>query len=297
MSTFNYNHLRYFWAVAHDGNLTRAAKRLNLTQSALSVQIRKLEARLGHALFERRGRQLHLTEAGRIALDHADAIFAAGEELIGTLRNTGEIRRVLRVGALATLSRNFQMAFLKPLLGRNDIELVLRSGSSSELFQSLEALSLDVVLVNQTPERDQLTRFVAHRLAEQPVSLIGTRARLGKIRKDDLAERLSSNPIILPTTDSSVKIGFDALVDRLGIRPQIVAEVEDMAMMRLLAREDIGLAVLPPIVVKDELESGVLVEADRLPGISETFFAVTMERRFPNPLLKPLLARNLMNLA
>ena len=297
MSTFNYNHLRYFWAVAHDGNLTRAAKRLNLTQSALSVQIRKLEARLGHALFERRGRQLHLTEAGRIALDHADAIFAAGEELIGTLRNTGEIRRVLRVGALATLSRNFQMAFLKPLLGRNDIELVLRSGSSSELFQSLEALSLDVVLVNQTPERDQLTRFVAHRLAEQPVSLIGTRARLGKIRKDDLAERLSSNPIILPTTDSSVKIGFDALVDRLGIRPQIVAEVEDMAMMRLLAREDIGLAVLPPIVVKDELESGVLVEADRLPGISESFFAVTMERRFPNPLLKPLLARNLMNLA
>jgi LysR family transcriptional activator of nhaA len=297
MSTFNYNHLRYFWAVAHDGNLTRTAERLNLTQSALSVQIRKLEARLGHALFERRGRQLHLTEAGRIALDHADAIFAAGEELIGTLRNTGEIRRVLRVGALATLSRNFQMAFLKPLLGRNDIELVLRSGSSSELFQSLEALSLDVVLVNQTPERDQLTRFVAHRLAEQPVSLIGTRARLGKIRKDDLAERLSSNPIILPTTDSSVKIGFDALVDRLGIRPQIVAEVEDMAMMRLLAREDIGLAVLPPIVVKDELESGVLVEADRLPGISETFFAVTMERRFPNPLLKPLLARNLLNLA
>jgi LysR family transcriptional activator of nhaA len=297
MSTFNYNHLRYFWAVAHDGNLTRTAERLNLTQSALSVQIRKLEARLGHALFERRGRQLHLTEAGRIALDHADAIFAAGEELIGTLRNTGEIRRVLRVGALATLSRNFQMTFLKPLLGRNDIELVLRSGSSSELFQSLEALSLDVVLVNQTPERDQLTRFVAHRLAEQPVSLIGTRARLGKIRKDDLAERLSSNPIILPTTDSSVKIGFDALVDRLGIRPQIVAEVEDMAMMRLLAREDIGLAVLPPIVVKDELESGVLVEADRLPGISETFFAVTMDRRFPNPLLKPLLARNLLNLA
>lgn len=294
MSTFNYNHLRYFWAVAHDGNLTRAAKRLNLTQSALSVQIRKLEARLGHALFERRGRQLHLTEAGRVALDHADAIFAAGEEMIGTLRNTGEVRRVLRVGALATLSRNFQMAFLKPLLGRNDVELVLRSGSSSELLQSLEALSLDVVLVNQAPARDELTRFVAHRLAEQPVSLIGTRARLAKSRKHDLAERLNSHPIILPTTDSSVKIGFDALVDRLGIRPQIVAEVEDMAMMRLLAREDIGLAVLPPIVVKDELESGVLIEADKLPGIAETFHAVTIARKFPNPVLGLLLEGNLL---
>jgi len=210
------------------------------------------------------------------------------------LRNTGEVRRVLRVGALATLSRNFQMAFLKPLIGRDDIEFVLRSGSSSELLQSLEALSLDVVLVNQAPARDELTRFVAHRLTEQPVSLIGTRARLGKIRKDDLAERLNSHPIILPTMDSSVKIGFDALVTRLGIRPQIVAEVEDMAMMRLLAREDIGLAVLPPIVVKDELESGVLVEADRLPGIAETFYAVTIARKFPNPVLGLLLEGNLL---
>lgn len=294
MSALNYNHLRYFWAVAHDGNLTRTAERLNITQSALSVQIRKLEARLGHALFERRGRQLHLTEAGRIALDHADAIFATGEELLGNLRNTGAARQILRVGALATLSRNFQMTFLRPILARADIELVLRSGSTTELLQSLEALSLDVVLVNRAPAHDALTPFVAHRLAEQPVSLIGTRARLGKSKKGGLAERLRSHPVILPTTDSSVKIGFDALVDRLGIRPKIIAEVEDMAMMRLLAREDIGLAVLPPIVVKDELEAGVLVEADRLPGIAETFYAVTMKRKFPNPLLRELLQSKLL---
>ncbi len=294
MNALNYSHLRYFWAVAHDGNLTRTAERLNLAQSALSVQIRKLEARLGHALFERRGRQLHLTEAGRIALDHADAIFTAGEELLGTLRNRGAVRQILRVGALATLSRNFQMAFLKPILGRADIELVLRSGSTSELLQSLEALSLDVVLVNRVPTRDALTPFVAHRLAEQPVSLIGTKARLGKNKKGGLAERLRSHPLILPTADSSVKIGFDALADRLGVRPQIIAEVEDMAMMRLLAREDIGLAVLPPIVVKDELKAGILVETDRLPGIAETFYAVTIERKFPNPLLRTLLQDNLL---
>lgn len=297
MSALNYNHLRYFWAVAHDGNLTRTAERLNLTQSALSVQIRKLEARLGHALFERRGRQLHLTEAGRIALDHADAIFATGEELLGNLRNTGAARQILRVGALATLSRNFQMTFLRPILGRADIELVLRFGSATELLQSLEALSLDVVLVNRAPVHDALTPFVAHRLAEQPVSLIGTKARLGKNRKGGLAERLRSHPVILPTADSNVKIGFDALVDRLGIRPRIIAEVEDMAMMRLLAREDIGLAVLPPIVVKDELEAGVLVEADQLPGIAETFYAVTMKRKFPNPLLRELLQGKLLTSA
>ena len=287
MQSLNYNHLRYFWAVAHDGNLTRTAERLNLTQSALSVQIRKLEERLGHALFERRGRQLHLTEAGQIALDHADSIFATGDELMGTLRQTGAARQALRVGSLATLSRNFQMEFLGPVLGRTDIDLILRSGGAGELLRALEALNLDVVLLNRAPPGDALTPLVTHRLAERPVSLVGTPDRMRSAV--GLAEQLRNHPIILPTVDSSVRTGFDALTDRLGVRPQIVAEVEDMAMMRLLAREDIGLAVLPPIVVKDEIAAGVLVEGEQLPGIVETFFAVTMARRFPNPLVRLLI--------
>lgn len=287
MSALNYNHLRYFWAVAHDGNLTRTARRLNLTQSALSVQIHKLEERLGHPLFERRGRQLHLTEAGKIVLDHADAIFATGEELLGTLMQAGAARQALRVGSLATLSRNFQMEFLRPVLGRTDIDLILRSGSAGELLRMLEALNLDVVLLNQAPPGDALTSFVTHRVAERAVSLVGTPDRLRP--QASLADRLRLHPIILPTLDSSVRSGFDALADHLGVRPQIVAEVEDMAMMRLLAREDIGLAVLPPIVVKDEITAGVLVEGEQLPGIVESFHAVTIARRFPNPLVRLLL--------
>ncbi|UYQ73469.1 LysR family transcriptional regulator [Pelagibacterium flavum] len=287
MSALNYNHLRYFWAVAHDGNLTRTAKRLNVTQSALSVQVRKLEGRLGHPLFERRGRQLHLTEAGQIVLDHADTIFAIGEEMLDTLGQAGASRQALRVGSLATLSRNFQMEFLRPVLGRTDIDLILRSGGSGELLRTLEALNLDVILLNQAPPGDALTSFVTHRLAERTVSLVGTPDRLRP--PASFADRLRNHPVILPTIDSSVRTGFDALADRLGVRPQIVAEVEDMAMMRLLAREGIGLAVLPPIVVKDEIAAGVLVEGDRLPGIVESFHAVTIERRFPNPLVRLLL--------
>lgn len=290
MAALNFHHLRYFRAVAHDGNLTRTAERLNLTQSALSVQIRKLEEQLGHALFDRRGRQLHLTEAGRIALDHADAIFTTGDELLGTLRETGTARQALRVGALATLSRNFQMEFLRPVLGRTDIELVLRSGGAAELLRALEALNLDVVLINHAPARDVLTPFVAHRIAEQPVGLIGTPHRFGS--KAGLVDLLRDHPVIVPTLESSVRAGFDALADRLSVRPQIVAEVEDMAMMRLLAREDVGLAVLPPIVVKDELAAGLLVEGGEPLGITETFFAVTMERRFPNPTLRTLLQQS-----
>ena len=287
MATMNYNHLHYFWNVAHDGNLTRTAERLNLSQSALSVQIRKLEDRLGHALFERRGRGLHLTEAGRIALDHADTIFGAGQDLLATLDRTGRARQVLRVGALATLSRNFQIEFLRPLLGRRDVELVLRSGTMIELLQGLETLSLDVVLTNRVPAPDALGSFVVHPLSQQPVSVIGTPARIAAAA--NLTALLSDNPIIVPTLESPVRLGFDALCVKLGVAPLLAAEVDDMAMMRLLAREDIGLAVLPPIVVKSELASGMLQEADPLSGLTESFHAVTVTRQFPNPLLGPLL--------
>jgi len=287
MAELNYHHLRYFRAVAHDGNLTRTAERLNLSQSALSIQIKQLEERLGHPLFERRGRQLYLTEAGRIALDHADTIFSAGEELVETLKETGRTRRAIRIGALATLSRNFQMEFLRPILGRSDVDMILRSGSTSELLGALEALNLDIVLLNQAPMADSVTPFIAQHVYQQRVSLIGRPSYLKP--GAELADLLAEHPVILPTLESGVRSQFEALVARLGINPQIAAEVDDMAMMRLLAREGAGLAVLPPIVVKGELEAGTLVEFDALPGMIESFFAVTVKRRFPNPLIRPLL--------
>lgn len=287
MTELNYHHLRYFQAVAYEGNLTRAAERMNVSQSAVSIQIRHLEQALGQSLFERRGRAMHLTEAGRIALDHADAIFAAGRELVATLQHSGRQRHALRVGSLATLSRNFQLAFLRPILRRPDVEVILRSGSAAELFSALAALHIDLVLTNQPPPADALTSFIVHRLDEQPVSLIG----VPELCPPDLSlsERLTRSALILPTAASGLRIGFDALVDRLGVTPQIAAEVDDIAMMRLLAREGIGLAVMPPIGVHDELASGALIESAGLPNLTEAFFGVTVERRFSNPLLAELL--------
>lgn len=283
----NYHHLRYFRAVAHDGNLTRAAAKLNLSQSALSIQIKHFEERLGHALFERRGRQLVLTEAGRIALDHADRIFSTGDELLETLKRAGATRRPIRIGALATLSRNFQMEFLKPVMGRPDIEMILRSGRVADLLDGLESLNFDIVLLNQAPAADAASPFISHLIATQEVSLVG---KPGPAQDEvSLAHRLSRHPLILPTLESSVRQKFDALAVRLGITPQIAAEVEDMAMMRLLAREGAGLAVLPPIVVKGELEAGTLLELDTLPDVEENFYAVTIRRKFPNPVVKELI--------
>ncbi|MEM7689650.1 MAG: LysR family transcriptional regulator [Pseudomonadota bacterium] len=303
MAILNLHHLRLFRAVAREGTLTGAARALNLSQSAVSTQIKALEAALGHDMFERRGRNLEITEAGRIALDHADDIFRTADHLTATLSLAQEQRRVLRVGALATLSRNFQLRFLEPLLGRDDVEVVLRSGSQDRLLRGLEGLSLDVVLTNLTPARDAASPYLVTRVDDQPVSLVGSPARAALGRgvgagasgeKHAIGELIRAHPLILPTPETSLRAGFDALLERLsldrqGIVPRIAAEADDMAMMRLLARADVGLAVIPPIVVKDELEAGTLVELHRLEDLTEIFWAVTVQRRFPNPLLKEVM--------
>jgi LysR family transcriptional activator of nhaA len=289
MGELNYNHLRYFWVVAHEGNLTRAAAHMNLSQSALSVQIRKLEHQVGHPLFERAGKKLVLTEAGRIALDYADTVFKAGDELVSTLRGRPlDSRQVLRVGALTTLSRNFQLEFLRPLIGRADVELIVRSGNIRDLLAQLEAHAVDVVLANSATPQDARSSLRNHLLNEQPVSLVG-RPRLDE-HTFRFPEDLRTEPLLLPSLDSDIRLAFDRVLERAGIRPIILAEVDDMAMLRLLARERDGVTLVPPIVVRDELDAGVLVEHCRIPDVTESFYAIAQKRRFPNRLLGELLA-------
>ncbi len=288
MKNLNFNHLHYFWAVAREGNLTRAAAHLNLSQSSLSVQIQKLEHQMGHSLFERAGKRLLLTEAGRIALDYADTVFKAGDELMSTMKGRPfASQQVLRVGALTTLSRNFQLEFLRPLVGRKDVELIVRSGNIRDLLSQLEAHALDVILANSAAPRDARSLLRSYLLAEQPVSLVG-RPRFEKANFR-FPEDLHAEPLLLPSLDSDVRVAFDRILELAGIRPTILAEVDDMAMLRLLAREREGVTLVPPIVVRDELLAGTLVEYCSVPEVTERFYAIVKKRRFPNQLLIDLL--------
>lgn len=290
MPFLNYHHLRYFRLIARDMNLTRAAKKLNLSAPALSLQLKQLEESLGHQLFERRRSGLLLTEAGRIALDYAEAIGRAGEELVDVMQHRPRGgRQVLRVGAVATLSRNFQLEFLRPVLHRDDVEVVIRSGSFPELLLLLHSHQVDLVLSNQPARRDSETHWHSHLLAEQPVSLVGT--PLWKKKKLRFPEEMRDVPVILPSQESNTRAGFDRLLASAGVRPRIVAEVDDMAMIRLLAREGEALALVPLVVVQSEIQEGILVEIHRIPQVQETFYAVTPSRRFPNPLVGELVHR------
>ncbi len=284
----NYNHLRYFRAIAHEGGLTKAAARLNIAQSALSIQLRHLEESLGHPLFVRQNRKLQLTEAGQMALRYADSIFRTGDELVDTLRHQSPVaRQVLRVGTVATLSRNFQWEFLKPLSNSHDVQLVLRSGTVRDLIAQLRNHEVDVVLANQALRRDADTGHHSHLLAEQEISLVG-RPVAGQTQfhfPDDLRKM----PVLLPSLESEVRASFDLIMDQAGLRPIIAAEVDDMAMLRVLALRLNAVALVPKVVVQDELSSGVLVERYRFSSVKERFYAITASRTFPNRLVKELI--------
>ncbi|QQL45568.1 LysR family transcriptional regulator [Sulfuriroseicoccus oceanibius] len=288
MDQLNYHHLRYFYAIAREGNLTRAAEKLRVSQSALSSQLRKLEESLGEALFERENKRLVLTEAGKIALDYAETIFKAGRELQATLeQGTRRKLQVLRIGAVATLSRNFQLAFVEPLIDQPGVEIVIRSGTLGELLKGLQHHTLDVVLANQEVPRDAEHAWHSHLLDEQGVSLVARPDVAGAAF--EFPAGLNGVPVVLPTLESQIRQSFELLLAREGVHPQVVAEVDDMAMLRLMARESRAHCLVPRVVVQDELEAGLLVERHRFSEVREGFYAITTERRFPNELVRILI--------
>lgn len=285
----NYHHLFYFWTVARLGHLTRASESLHVSQSALSTQIKKLEDSLGYDLFIREGRRLKLSEAGRVAFGYADEIFGLGDELAAWFSSGSHAsRESLRIGAVATLSRNFQEGFLKPLLGRDDLELSIQSGTLEDLLRRLSAHRLDLILSNQPVHGDEENPWRSRRIARQPVSVIGRPGAGGGTSFPDL---LTDRSLVVPGQENNIRHAFDQLCDYHNLRPRIIAEVDDMAMMRLLARDSGHFAILPPVVVRDELLSGSLHDYGALPGIFEEFYAVSIRRQFESPLLTHLLSQ------
>jgi LysR family transcriptional activator of nhaA len=290
MQRLNYHHLHYFWFVARTGKLTEAASHLRVAQSALSTQIRQLEEALGQQLFLREGRTLKLTEAGRIAFSYAEDIFRRGEELSAVLtKGHGPERPSVRIGAVATLSRNFQDTFLAPLLERKDVHLVMESGRLQDLLERLDRHALDLVLSNTPVVGDEEKQWRCRRLARQQVSVIGHPRRRQKEFR--LPRDLDQLPLILPSTGSEIRQSFELLCDQWGIRPVVLAEVDDMAMLRLLVRDWDAVGVLPKVVVRDEIAAGTLQEYATLPGLHETFYAISVKRHFEAPLVRQLLSR------
>jgi len=289
MERLNYHHLRYFWVVAREGHLTRAANRLHVSQSALSSQIRQLEDHLGHELFTREGRRLRLTEAGTVTLDYAEAIFSLGNELMATVAGGSEQSvQQLRIGAVATLSRNFQENFLAPIIGMVDLRLVLESGSLEELLQRLAVHQLNLVLSNRPVPAEGEPPRRCRRIGRQNVYLVGPPR--GNDRPFRFPRDIADVRLLLPGRSSEIRGQFEALCEDASLAVKVHAEVDDMAMLRLLARDSGAVAVLPEVVVQDELKTGQLEKYCAVPGVHENFYAITTRRHFQPVALRKLLS-------
>jgi LysR family transcriptional activator of nhaA len=286
----NFHHLLYFWHVAKVGHLTQVANDLHVSQSALSNQIRQLEDRLGETLFERTGRRLVLTGAGQLVLSYAENIFGLGQEMLGRLQGSGEGMVRLRVGSVATLSRNYQENWILPLLADPAVTLTMESGMLDDLLRRLLQHQLDVVLANEAvavdPERPLHCRF----LGSQDISLVGPSATW-RGRTLRIPEDLGGLELALPGPRHALRGQFDALCLAAGVAPRLRAEVDDMAMLRLVARDSGWLTVLPEVVVQDELRAGVLVTVGRSTQLQENFYAITTLHRHRMERMEQLLAQ------
>lgn len=285
----NFHHLFYFWRVAKIGHLTRAAQEVHTSQSALSTQIKQLEERLGESLFGREGKRLVLTATGRLVFSYAEDIFGLGQEMLGRLQGYSEGMIRLRVGSVSTLSRNYQDNWIRPLLVDRSVVLTLESGLLEGLLDRLLQHQLDVVLANETVRAEVNRPLHCRFLGSQAISLVGPTSEW-KDRKLRIPEDLDGVDIALPGPRHALRAQFDALCLSAGVKPRLRAEVDDMAMLRLIARDSGWLTVLPEVVVQDELQAGSLMKVGQLAELRENFYAITTPNRHRIERLEALLS-------
>lgn len=284
----NFHHLHYFWRVAKAGHLSRVANEIHVSQSALSSQIRQLEERIGEQLFTRKERRLELTDTGRLVFGYAERIFDLGSELMGRLDGKETGQKKIRIGSVSTLSRNYQENWLRPLLSDTELTLSLESGLLEGLLDRLTKHELDIVLANEAVPSNPERPLHCKLLASQVMTVVGA-TDVWKKKSIESPKELDGIEMALPGTRHATRVQFDALCTSLGAVPKIRAEVDDMAMLRLLTRDSGWLALLPEVVVQDELRSGQLKIVGVLEQLKENFYAITAPHRYQPEALKILI--------
>ena len=290
MARLNYHHLYYFWRVANEGNLTQVARSIPVSQSALSAQIKQLEDYFGIPLFRRDGRKLEVSDAGLRVLAYANDIFARGEEL-EHFRQAGLTSTVetLRIGVLTTLSRNFIDGLIAPMLANPKVKISIQADTLTGLLNGLSKHQLDVALTNSDVKGSDEQIWHSQLIDSRPVSIIGpAENRITTQFPQGYTER----EWVLPNRDHEVRRAFEGFCAQWGFEPKIKAESNDMAMLRLLTVKSGALAVLPKVVVRDELSSGKLVEYLELPNVHGDFYAITIRRKNMPQALQDLLQQS-----
>ena len=286
----NYKHLHYFWVVAKEGSIARASERLHLTPQTISGQLSLLEEHLGISLFSRVGRNLALTETGRLVLSYADEIFSLGgelEELVHQL--PAGLPQTLRVGVVDVVPKSIAHRILEPALKMPDpVRMICKESSLDTLLAELSVHRLDLVLADRPIPSTVSTRGFSHKLGECAVSFFATE-KLKKNLKGDFPQCLDRAPLLLPSSDNQLRSVIDQWLDKHRIYPRVVAEFDDSALMKFFGQEVAGIFIAPA-AIETEVESRYkAVCIGRVDELKERFYAISVERRVSHPVVAAIM--------
>jgi LysR family transcriptional activator of nhaA len=284
MEWLNYHHLLYFWVAAREGGITAAAARLRLAPPTLSSQIRALEDALGEKLFRRVGRRLELTEAGRVVLRYADEIFGLGRELLDTVkgRPSGQPLRLL-VGVADVVPKLIVRRLLEPALRLPEpVRLVCREDVPERLLAELAVHALDVLVTDAPLGPGSAVKAFNHLLGECGISFFAVPA-LAAAHRRGFPGSLDQAPLLLPSEHSALRRSLDAWLEEAGLRPRVMAEFDDSALMKVFGQD--GLGLFPgPTAIEAEIVAQYGVEVvGQVAAVRERYYVVSAERRLKNP--------------
>lgn len=291
MTPLNFKHLHYFWVVAHEGSITRAAERLGVAVQTISGQLSLLERQLGKALFNSQGRGLVLSEAGRSALGYADQIFQLGDALVDAVHSSGHDTTLrLRAGISDGIPKLLAYRLLSRVTAMSDdVRLICDEGEFEALLADLALHRLDVVLTDRpAPLGGNLKVFSTH-LGEFATGLFGT-ADLAARCRDNFPHGLNGIPLLLPSRHNALRNHIERWLERVGVRPNIVGEFEDSALMTTFGRGGLGIFPAPQALAEQIASQFDAVPIGAMPGVSEQIYAISNERRIRHPAVERLCA-------
>ena len=281
----NFKHLYYFWVTAKAGGIMRAGEQLHITPQTLSGQIKLLEEWLGRKLFRKSGRQLVLTEDGRLALDYAEKIFTLGAEMESALRQARGGRRVLdfRVGVADSVAKSVAYRLLEPAMSVPEpVKLICSEGKFSDLLAQLALHRLDLVIADEPLSRRISVKAFNHPLGSSTMSFFcapGLRSRI----KGDFPHCLHGMPMLMQGAAASVRQQLEGWLTRHQIHPEVIAEFDDVALLKAFGREGRGVFMAPTILEAETLVQFEVELIGRTDELVEEFFAVSVERRVTHP--------------
>jgi len=284
MEWLNYHHLLYFYTVAREGSVTRASEVLRLAQPTLSGQIRKLEEVLDEKLFVRQGRNLVLTDVGRMVYRYADEVFSLGREMMDTLRGRATHRPArLLVGVADIVPKLVCHHLLETALTMEEpVQLVCREGKTDDLMASLAVQGFDLVITDAPLAPHLRVRAFNHLLGESPVSFFAAPELAMRVKKD-FPKSLDGAPMLLPTDNTTLRRSLEQWFERLDIRPRVVAEIEDTALMKVFGHHGSGIFPAPSILAEELRQQHKVRRVGMAEDLVERFYAITVERRIKHP--------------